>query len=81
MNRNRTNRLNYNKEKLALKKKFKKIINSRLKSDYPIACLLSGGIDSSSLVSTAYGETKKKLACFSIDPQDKDYNEKWRNQS
>ncbi len=71
------NRLNYNKEKLALKKKFKKIINSRLKSDYPIACLLSGGIDSSSLVSTAYAETKKKLACFSIDPQDKDYNEKY----
>lgn len=70
------NKLDYNKEKKKLKKKFKDVMNSRLKADYPIACLLSGGIDSSSIVSTAYKKFQKKLTCFSIDPQDEDYNEK-----
>ena len=67
---------NYNTSKNHLKSKYKDIIKKRLISDYPVACLLSGGIDSSSIVSTSAKYLKKKITCFSADSDDKNYDEK-----
>jgi asparagine synthase (glutamine-hydrolysing) len=58
-----------------LKKKFKKSIEKRLISDFPISCALSGGIDSGSIVSIAKKKFNKKINCFSIEPKNKNYNE------
>lgn len=70
------NSLNYDNSRIKLKYEYIKIIKNRLISDYPIASLLSGGIDSNSIVSTSAKYLKKKIHCFSIDTLDKDYNEK-----
>jgi len=69
--------LNYNKATKVLKKEYTDIIKKRLISDYPISCLLSGGIDSSSIVSVSKKFLNKKITCFSSDTADKNYDEKY----
>jgi asparagine synthase (glutamine-hydrolysing) len=60
-----------NKVKQAILKSLK----HRMRSDKPIAFLLSGGIDSTSLCYLASKELGKKIACFSIGDNDKRYDE------
>ena len=69
------NSLNYKKEKKSLIKTFKNVLKKRLRSDFPMAYLLSGGIDSSSIVSEASKISNKNIHCFSVKPRDKDYDE------
>jgi asparagine synthase (glutamine-hydrolysing) len=61
------NNLSFDHIKQKLKKEYKNVIQKRLISDYPIASLLSGGVDSSSIVSMSKKFFNKKLTCFSID--------------
>ncbi len=68
--------LNYKESTNKLRNEYKKVIKKRLISDYPVSCLLSGGIDSSSIVSTSAKYLKKRINCFSVGTKDKDYDEK-----
>ena len=69
-------KLNYIDEKKKLTKEYKKIVLQQNISDFPIACLLSGGVDSSSIVSIASKfNLNNKLHCFSIKTDDPDYDE------
>ena len=70
-------KINFNNEKNKLKSLFTNVIKTRLRSDFPSACLLSGGIDSSSIVSIANQKLKKKIDCFSLLSKDKNYDESY----
>ena len=73
----RIKKINFNNEKNKLKSLYANVIKTRLRSDFPSACLLSGGVDSSSIVSTANQKLKKKIDCFSLLPKDKNYDESY----
>ena len=50
-------------------------VRLRLRSDVPLAFCLSGGVDSSSLVSIAKNHFNHEVVTFSIIDNDKRYNE------
>ena len=68
-------KLNFNNEIKKLNNLYKNIIKMRLRSDFPLSCLLSGGIDSSSMISSANKITTRKIKCFSIKAKDLNYDE------
>ena len=63
---------------LAIKKvetKISEIINNAVLSDRPVGFCLSGGIDSTGLVSVAKKKIKKGIKCFTVYTDDKKYDE------
>ena len=70
--------ISYKLRKEKLKNLLIEIFSKRLRSDFPVACLLSGGIDSSAIVSLAKKYDKTNLHCFSIKTDDKNYDESSR---
>lgn len=71
-------KISYHKRKEELKKLMIDIFSKRLRSDFPVACLLSGGIDSSAIASIAKIYNDTDLHCFSILTDDKNYDESSR---
>lgn len=58
-----------------LREKLKRAVRSRLISDVPIGCLLSGGNDSSLVTAIAQEVSGARLNTFTISFKDKDYDE------
>ena len=71
-------KFSYSERKEKLKNLLIEIFSKRFRSDFPIACLLSGGIDSTAIVSLAKKFNNINLNCFSIKTDDKDYDESKR---
>ncbi len=68
--------LSYNNEAKRLSDTYKNIIKERMTSDFPVACLLSGGIDSASIASLVSKlKVKKNFQCFSTYSNDPKYDE------
>ena len=65
----------YKNEVINLKKVYKKVVNERTDSDFPVACLLSGGIDSNSIACSIPKEKNKLIHYFSAFSKDKSYDE------
>jgi len=66
---------NYTQSKLSLKNLLKETFSTRFRSDFPIACLLSGGVDSTAIAAIAKKFFKIDLKCYSVFTNDKNYNE------
>ncbi len=66
---------NYDDEVKKLKYSYTKMINDRIYSDFPVACLLSGGIDSSSIACSINLNKNKNIHYFSAFTKDKNYDE------
>ena len=60
---------------LKVKNLLSESIKIRMRSDVPIACSLSGGIDSNVLIGYVKKKFKKKTKCFSIIDDNEKYNE------
>ena len=69
------NSLNYNDSVELIKENFINSMKLRLRSDFPIACLLSGGVDSSSIAGAAKKKFNTDLHYFSYKPKNKNYDE------
>ena len=59
-----------------IRERMVRAVELRMRADVPLAFCLSGGVDSSSIVSIAAKELKKNVKTFSIIDQDARYNEK-----
>ncbi len=60
---------------LKVKKLLTESIKIRMRADVPIACCLSGGVDSNVLIGFVKKKLKKKTKCFSIIDDDERYDE------
>jgi asparagine synthase (glutamine-hydrolysing) len=58
-----------------LKDTYKEIVTERTQADFPVACLLSGGIDSSSIACNISKKKNKSIHYFSAFTKDKRYDE------
>jgi asparagine synthase (glutamine-hydrolysing) len=67
--------LEYKDAKELIKNTFFESLNRRLRSDFPIACLLSGGIDSNSIIFSSIKKLNIDMKCYSIGNKDKKYDE------
>ena len=59
-----------------VRKKLDEAVRLRLRADVPVACYLSGGLDSSAVLGVAKKVSGKALPCFSISFDDEMYDEK-----
>lgn len=71
----KNNKESLNKIVNKTQKKLKTIVADSMISDRPIGFCLSGGIDSTGLVSIAKKILKKKIKCFTVFTDDKKYDE------
>lgn len=71
---NSTCKLSYEESVEQFKELFKNSVELRFRSDVPIGACLSGGLDSSSIVSLA-GFLNKNITAFSVDNKDKKLSE------
>ena len=71
----KVNNITYKKTISVTKRKLINLTKNSLGADKPIAFCLSGGIDSTGLVSIAKKYTNKKIKCFTIFTDDKKYDE------
>ena len=69
------NSLSYDEAKELVKITFLDSLKKRLRSDFPISCLLSGGIDSNAIVASSEKMFNSKMKCYSIASQDSYYDE------
>ena len=69
------NKISYKKTISITKKKLIELTKKSLISDKPIAFCLSGGVDSTGLVSIAKKYSNRKIKCFTIYTDDKKYDE------
>ncbi len=77
--RTKTNKdISYLEATKIMKSKLKDSFSKRFRSDFPMACLLSGGVDSSSIAGMAKHLQSVDLSCYSIFSKDKNYDESQR---
>ena len=69
-------KFSYQKHLKIIKKEINHILKTRLRSNFPVACSLSGGVDSSGIVSFINKKLNKKIPCFSVKAKEKNFNEK-----
>ncbi len=69
------NKINFNDWREKLLTALNKAIKIRLASDVPLGVLLSGGVDSSTIVALLSRLSDKKIKTFSIGFKEKEYNE------
>ena len=65
----------YKKQVLKLKNIYKQLVMERTQADFPVACLLSGGIDSSSIACNISSKKNNQIHYFSAFTEDKNYDE------
>ena len=65
----------YNENVLILRDLLKTSFSKRLRSDFPVACLLSGGVDSTAIAGYTKKFFNRNLTCYSIFNKEKDYDE------
>lgn len=71
------NQINLNKSKIKddLKKNLQLAVKKQMISDVPVGAFLSGGIDSSTIVSLMQSQSNKKIKTFTIGFNESDYDE------
>lgn len=73
--KNSLSSLSYQEATDELEKKLSRIISSRMISDVPLGALLSGGIDSSTIVALMQNQSKTPIRTFAIGFDEQEFNE------